>query len=324
MKKRKENRRNGSNSSSSGGSSSSSEGITMEMSQVALGAVFGAAVAVNATLQSLQESGSFLVQSPSSSSAADISNWSLPPPLTPRLHKRAFVKVATDVENDQASFFRAFLNEEELDDGGAFQTSEAEERLLTPLSAATTPSSDTSAIVFQEDLSGLESDSLETHQRPRKLQVKRKSMEASLKDKSKAECCMKGNDEEDSSTEDGDAEWDSSNSLMNIHTSTRRVQRPKFIPLLPQMAQSEEAMSAMLQHTTNTVLETLSEAKERRDQMLENAKKVELPEEQTTLNLMSRFIDALINVSDSLQLVHSALFPSSEGPQTRSQTTVRR
>ncbi|CAM6083529.1 unnamed protein product [Calypogeia fissa] len=323
MKKRKDNRRNG-HSSSSGGNSSSSQGITMEMRQVALGAVFGAAVAVNATLQSLQESGSFLVQSPSSSSS-DISNWCLPPPLpppvTPRPHKRAFVKVATDVENDQASFFRAFLNEEELDDGGAFQTSEAEERLLTPLSAATTPSSDTSAIVFQEDLSGLESDSLETHQRPRKLQVKRKSMEASFKDKSKG---MKGNDEEDSSTEDGDAEWDSSNSLMNIHTSTRKVQRPKFIPLLPQMAQSEEAMSAMLQHTTNTVLETLSEAKERRDQMLENAKKVELPEEQTTLNLMSRFIDALINVSDSLQLVQSALFPSSEGPPTRSQTTVGR
>lgn len=95
----------------------------------------------------------------------------------------------------------------------------------------------------------------------------------------------------------------------------RKIEAPTvFMPNSTPLGQTEEAMSLMLQHTTNTVLITLADAKGRRERMMNEMKSVHLPERESSLKLVNSFIDALINVSDSLKIVQSALFVRKDGP----------
>ncbi|BFI33235.1 hypothetical protein MPTK2_4g90280P [Marchantia polymorpha subsp. ruderalis] len=81
----------------------------MDIRQVALGAAFGAAVAVNAALQSLQDAGSFLIHSPGPSSR------SRPVDLldaTTRDARKRPLSFVDDVDDDEDDF-DAFKNNDE-------------------------------------------------------------------------------------------------------------------------------------------------------------------------------------------------------------------
>ncbi|KAL2631948.1 hypothetical protein R1flu_016634 [Riccia fluitans] len=226
----------------------------MDIRQVALGAAMGAAVAVNAALQSLQDAGSFLIRSPESGSIA----------VDPR--------GATVDGQTRAMSFDGSEDDEDFFD---FRNVDDEDELA--------------GITLQNcDVGGLPRTSPE----PEGADLQ----QARIAQNSKTETCYP---QLERSAE------------LGTSSKRRKIQGPPglpFLPFLPPAGQTEEAMSLMLQQTTNTVLSTLASAKGRRERMLQEVSRVTSPEKDSSLKLVNSFIDALDNVSDSLEIVQSALF----------------
>ncbi|KAL3689861.1 hypothetical protein R1sor_016170 [Riccia sorocarpa] len=223
----------------------------MDIRQVALGAALGAAMAVNAALQSLQDTGSFLIRTPDSSrNAVDL----------PGATVDARTRRALSFEDEEEEFLE-FENVDDELPGITLQNS---------------------------DLGG----SPITSPQPEGAHLPQSSIE------------------HNSETERCDPPVEQPAELGTC-AKRRKTEGPLGFPVLPfapPAAQTEEAMSLMLQQTTDTVLSTLEAAKGRRDRMLLEVGKSNAPETETSVKLVSSFIDALDNVSDSLKTVQSALF----------------